>query len=78
MPVYHVASKCDKEAGSFFLLADDEPQARRLVALNVREASNAQDAGAFDCTEVAAKDRMASFGVISRRLGGTITITRRY
>lgn len=59
----------------WWVLADSPEQARRLVALNVPEAAQAEDLKVFDCVQNANKGPPP--GVIYSKLNGTFTIKRR-
>ncbi|HMR29755.1 MAG TPA: hypothetical protein PKA13_02550 [Geminicoccaceae bacterium] len=76
MPHYHVWSIEDSYRESYWVLADSEEQARRLVALNVDgDAATATDPKRYRCT--LSDERNPPFGVIYRGMGGTFTIERR-
>ena len=72
-PIFCVLPRDDDDADRYWLRAHTSEEARHLVALNVDD--DAEDAELFDCVTDSAK--APPDGVICRRYGGTITITKR-
>jgi hypothetical protein len=72
-PIFCVLLRDDDDADRFWLRASTPEEARHLVALNVDD--EAEDADLFDCVTDNAK--APPDGVIYRRYGGTIAITKR-
>jgi hypothetical protein len=64
----------DETGEAYWLQAESDKDARRLLALNVSEAAGAEDAAKFECHPDKAKSPPAGF--IHRRLYGPVAIER--
>ena len=75
MPCFHVWAIDDDDAESYWVRASSENEARRLIAINVKAASNARDSAMFGCEPDETKT--PSNFLIYRRLSGPLPIKRR-
>ena len=75
MAYYYVSHKNDGAADSYWVNASSCAEARRLVAVNVPEASDAENAGIFECERNTQKTPPE--GLIYRRLYGPVSIEAR-
>jgi hypothetical protein len=75
MPHYHIWRKDDAIADSYWVYAETPNAARRLVALNVIAAADAENQTKFLCA--ISFDKTPPTPLIYRRLRGPITITKR-
>ena len=75
MTHYHLWRCDDDDADSYWVEADTALQARRLIALNVAEAPDAEDPMRFDCGP--ASSNAPPPDTINRRLKSPVTITKR-
>lgn len=75
MPYCCVRPKGDDQGEAYWVSATSDDEARRLVALNVGHAQDADHPGKFECEANAAKQ--PPFGLIYRRLNGPLTIEKR-
>ena len=64
----------DSDDQAYWVLADSTDHARRLVALNVAEASGAENHSLFYCAEDATQ--APPVGLIYRRLYGPIAVEK--
>ena len=74
MPCYRLQLHGREQGEAYWLAAESERDARRLLAANVAEAGQAEDASRFDC-EISAERRPPA-GLIHRRFGGPITMRK--
>jgi hypothetical protein len=75
MACFHLWRCDDDDADSYWVAATTEDEARRLVALNVDEAPDAEDRMRFDCGP---SNRTApAAGMILRRLKPSVKIRHR-
>jgi len=72
---YSVWAKDDDAGEVYWVSAESETEARRLVALNAELARDAEDASKFECD--LDRDKRPPFGMIYRRLHGPLTIEKR-
>lgn len=72
MPHYRITPRKDEDPESYWVLAESEEEARRLVALNVEQAREAEDASRFECE--LGTEKQPPFGMIYRRFHGPLTI----
>jgi hypothetical protein len=75
MAHYCVWSKDNDAADSYWVLAGTPGEARRLVALNVNGAAEAENIEKFECGLSGKK--MPPAGFIHRRLNGPLAIVKR-
>jgi hypothetical protein len=75
MAYYRVCPKDKDQGDAYWVTARSEEQARRLVALNVEEAREAEDPTKFEA-EING-EKQPPFGLIYRRLYGPLTIEKR-
>ena len=75
MTWYHVHRVYDQEADSYWVEAGSRQEARRLVALNVTEAADAQNVEMFGCEPSIQNKPLRSF--IHRRVNGPVPIVNR-
>jgi hypothetical protein len=76
MTVYHLWRCDDDDADSYWVTAPTPEKARRLVALNIDIASDADDPMRFDCAPTNSKGKEPPAGLIYCRLSGPKAITR--
>jgi hypothetical protein len=74
MPCYCVRPKGHAEGEAYWLLAESESEARRLIAINVGEAHDAEDMTKFECAE--STEKHPPNGIIYRRIQGPIAIRK--
>jgi hypothetical protein len=72
---YRVQAKDDDAGEAYWVAAESEEHARRLVALNAESAREAEDSSRFECESN--HEKHPPFGLIYRRLHGPLTITKR-
>jgi hypothetical protein len=72
---YCVWSKNDEGADSYWVLAGTPREARRLVALNVKGAADAENIEKFECG--LSNKKMPPAGFIHQRLNGPLAIVKR-
>jgi hypothetical protein len=75
MPHYHIQRKDDVIADSYWVFAASPSEARRLVALNVPDAANAENDTEFLC-EISSQKTPPAI-LIYCRLTGPLTIAKR-
>jgi hypothetical protein len=73
--LFHLWRCDDDDADSYWVGADTPAEARRLVALNVGGARDAEDPMRFDCEP--SKRKRPPAGFIHRRLTGPVAIQKR-
>jgi hypothetical protein len=73
--LFHLWRSDDDDADSYWVGADTAAEARRLVALNVGGARDAEDPMRFDCEP--SKRKRPPAGFIHRRLTGPVAIQKR-
>jgi hypothetical protein len=72
---YRVQTKDDDAGEAYWVAAESEDHARRLVALNAEDAREAGDSSRFECESN--DEKRPPFGLIYRRLHGPLTIKNR-
>ncbi len=77
VPCFNLWPKDDEAADSYWVLASSDKEARLLVSLNVKKATDAQDSDKFECVFTDDKKKCPPAGFIHRRLYGPVSITRR-
>ena len=77
MNCYAVWPTEDEAGDSCYVLASSSAEARRLVALNIDEASDARDSDKFECVLSVDKHKRPLLGFIHRRLHGPVSIVNR-
>jgi hypothetical protein len=75
MPHYHLWCKDDSVADSYWVFAASPSEARRIIALNVPDAADAEDQDKFQCAITIARTPPSL--VIYRRLNRPLDITKR-
>lgn len=74
MAHFRIELKDGINTDAYWVGAESPGQARKLVALNISEASNATDAEKFDC--IIDSGKQPPDGFIHRRLHGPVAITK--
>ena len=72
MPHYRITLRDDDHAEVYWVLADSDEDARRLVALNAEQACEAQNEHRFECEP--GNEKQPPFGIIYRRYNGPLAI----
>jgi hypothetical protein len=75
MPHYHIQWKDDVVADSYWVFAASPSEARRLVALNVAAAADAENEAKFLCS--VSDEKTPPSLLIYCRLTGPLTISKR-
>jgi hypothetical protein len=74
VPYYCVRPKGRARGEAYWLLAESESKARRLIAINVGEAHEAEDMTKFECAP--STEKLPPNGLIYRRLHGPIAMRK--
>jgi len=77
VPHFQICPKNDLTGDSYWVFAAGPAEARRLIALNVRDAAMAEDGAKFTCEPAQSSGKMPPLTHIYRRVGRPVPIVKR-
>jgi hypothetical protein len=77
VPHFQICPKNDPLGDSYWVFADRPAEARRLIALNVRDAAMAEDGAKFTCEPAPSSGKMPPLTYIYCRVGRPVPIVKR-